>query len=262
MEAASALALDCFHRRDSLQVRSKPDGSLYSDADLAVNELLRHRLCALAPQYGWLSEEDADDHTRLDKRRLWLVDPIDGSRAFLHGCPQFTICVALIEDGAPLLAALAAPACKERYHAIRGGGAWYNDTPLPRRVGQPDTNYRLLVSGRCARKPMWRILFAQQETPPNQPPAPGSIAYRLLLVARGAFDATLSITQKHEWDLAAAHLIATESGVLCTARDGAPLCYNRRDTACTGVLAAPPGLHERLAQLIRTGLAREATTQE
>ena len=264
MEEAGALALDCFHRRGGLQVRSKPDGSLYSEADLAVNDLLRHRLRALVPQCGWLSEEDADDRARLRQHRLWIVDPIDGSRAFLEGRPQFTICVALIENGVPLLSAISAPACGEQWYALGGGGAWHNGAPLPRRrrFGVAEAGYRLLVSGRLRRKPLWRELFAQQHPPEDNRPPPGSIAYRLLLVARGDCDATLSITSKQEWDLAAAHLIAAESGVLCSARDGAPLCYNRRDTACAGVLAAPEGLHQRLAQLTRSGLAQEAKMQE
>ena len=264
MQAAGELALRNFRNRAGLQANRKPDGSLYSEADMAVNALLRRRLREHAPDYGWLSEEDEDDLARLDKRRVWIVDPIDGSRAFLEGRAEFAVCVALVENGMPLLAALDAPALAERYHAIRDRGAWCNGVRLPVREPmspQDIASCRLLVSGRLQRKPLWRELLQQKSTPDGKPP-PGSIAYRLILVARGAFDATLSVTQKCEWDLAAAHLIAAESGVLCSARDGAPLCYNRRDASCAGVLASPAGLHERLAQLTRMGLAQEAASQK
>ena len=260
VQEAGALALRHFRDRAGLQASRKPDGSLYSEADLAVNALLRRRLCGHAPEYGWLSEEDEDDPARLHRRRVWIVDPIDGSRAFLEGRPGFAVCAALVEDGAPLLAALSAPALSELYHAIRGRGAWRNGARLPVRAPMPARHAaacRLLVSGRLQRKPLWRALL-HPPPPSDANPPPGSIACRLMLVARGAFDATLSVTRKQEWDLAAAHLIAAESGVLCSARDGAPLCYNRRDASCDGVLAAPAGLQRRLARLARIGLAREA----
>ena len=292
MQDAGELALRHFHNRAGLQASRKPDGSLYSEVDIAVNALLRQRLCGYAPDYGWLSEEDEDDLARLHRRRVWIVDPIDGSRAFLEGRTEFAICVALVQDGAPLLAALTAPALAEHYHAIRNQGAWCNGARLPVRKPMPapqPASCRLLVSGRLQRKPLWRQLLglqkpavrhrtagkasrsgspkaqpchsaaqAEGETLPSEALPPGSIAYRLMLVARGAYDATLSVTQKWEWDLAAAHLIAEESGVRCSACDGAPLCYNRRDTACNGVLAAPDGLQQRLAQLACAGLAQEA----
>lgn len=265
MDAASSLALDYFRKRDTgLNAKRKFDGSVYSDVDLAVNALLREKLCDHDLGYGWLSEEDADDLARLEKRRVWIVDPIDGSRAFLDGGKEFTICVCLVEDGNPLLAALSAPALGEHYHAILSRGAWCNDERVPVRdpmSSREPGDCRLLVSGRLRRKPLWRGLLglddAQASSDIFTKRAPGSIAYRMILVACGVFDATISVTKKWEWDLAAAHLIATECGVACSSRDGSSLCYNRRDSSCAGVLAAPVGLQESLAERVQTGLAQE-----
>ena len=264
IEAAGALAMEYFRRQDAgdLKTQQKSDGSLYSDADLAVNELLRQRLRTHAPDYGWLSEEDEDGTGRLEKSRVWIVDPIDGSRAFLRGDREFAICVCLVEDGAPILAAIHVPAMSESYFASREQGAWCNGARLPVRAPMPSaglSDCSLLTTGRVRRIDFWRELLGL-EGDTQEPRLPGSIAYRLMLVARGDFDATLSMTQKWEWDLAAAHLIATESGVKVTAREGSTLCYNESvDSSCDGVLAAPVGLHERLAERVREGLAREAS---
>lgn len=265
VDAASALAMQFFHKQGAgnLKTQQKSDGSLYSDADIAVNELLRRRLCDHAPGYGWLSEEDDEDNVeRLERRRVWIVDPIDGSRAFLRGDKEFAICACLVEDGAPILAALGAPALNESYLARRGQGAWCNGERLPARAPMPSSNLsdcRLLTTGRVRRIDFWRELLGLEDDAEDSQ-VPGSIAYRLMLVSRGDFDATLSMSQKWEWDLAAAHLIASESGVEVTARDGATLCYNESiDSSCNGVLAAPRGLHERLAERVREGLEREAS---
>ena len=264
IEAAGALAMEYFRRQDAgdLKAQKKPDGSLYSDADIAVNELLRQRLRAHAPDYGWLSEEDEYGTGRLEKRRVWIVDPIDGSRAFLRGDKEFAICVCLIEDGEPILAAIYVLALNESYFACRGQGAWCNGVRLPVRAPMPSTSLSdssLMTTGRVRRIEFWREVLGL-EGDAQESRLPGSIAYRLLLVARGDFDATLSMTQKWEWDLAAAHLIASESGVKVTAREGSTLCYNASvDGSCDGVLAAPAGLHERLAERIREGLARETS---
>ena len=264
IEAAGALAMEYFRRQEAgdLKTQQKSDGSLYSDADLAVNELLRRRLRDYAPDYGWLSEEDEDETGRLEKRRAWIVDPIDGSRAFLRGDREFAICVCLVEDGAPILSAIHVPAMSEFYFARRGQGAWCNGARLPVRAPMPSASLSdcsLLTTGRVKRIDFWRELLGL-EGDAQESRLPGSIAYRLMLVARGDFDATLSMTQKWEWDLAAAHLIAAESGVEVTAREGSTLCYNESvDSSCDGVLAAPVGLHERLAERVREGLAREAS---
>lgn len=264
VEAAGALAMEYFRRQDAgdLKTQQKSDGSLYSDADLAVNELLRRRLRAHAPDYGWLSEEDDDETGRLEKRRVWIVDPIDGSRAFLRGDREFAICVCLIEDGAPILAAIHVPALSESYFARREQGAWCNGVRLPVRAPMPSVDLSdcsLLTTGRVRRIDFWRELLGLKGDA-QESRLPGSIAYRLMLVARGDFDAALSMTQKWEWDLAAAHLIASESGVEVTAREGTTLCYNESvDSSCDGVLAAPVGLHGRLAERVREGLAREAS---
>ena len=110
--------------------KRKLDGSEVSEADLAVDAALKHALCDPRPAYGWLSEESEDNPIRLERRFVWMVDPIDGTNAFLRHVPEWTISVALVEDGAPVLGIVFNPATQEFFHAVRGEGAFLNDAPI------------------------------------------------------------------------------------------------------------------------------------
>src|ERR1700751_2759984 len=125
---AGALALSLF--RTELKNWTKGASSPVSEADIAVNDLVESRLRAATPDYGWLSEESADDEVRLGKKLVWIVDPIDGTRAYLAGREDWCVSVALVEDTSPLLAAVFAPASNEFFFAARGQGAVCNDVPI------------------------------------------------------------------------------------------------------------------------------------
>jgi myo-inositol-1(or 4)-monophosphatase len=238
---AGRLALDL--RAQGLDVRRKDDGSPVTDADLAVDSLLKQRLLDARPEYGWLSEETADDPARLGVRRLFVVDPIDGTAAYLKGRPWFTICIAVVQDGQPVCAVVHAPELEETYEAVHGGGARLNGAPIQPSDCNRIENCAMLGDARMFADPRWL-----RPWPPMRIAARNSIAYRVVQVACGAFDAALALTAKNDWDLAAADLIAREAGARIGDHRGAPFVYNRPLPVQRSLLCADPGLFELLLQ--------------
>jgi myo-inositol-1(or 4)-monophosphatase len=221
---------------------SKEGGSPVTDADLAVNNYLQATLMAARPDYGWLSEESADDPARLTKARVFVVDPIDGTVAFLKNRPHFTVCVAVVADGRPLCGAVYNPASDELYAARVGGGATRNGAPI--HVGdraQLQSCAMLGARDQLTQTP-WPTMHVQNRN---------SVAWRLMLVADGSADASVSLTGKRDWDLAAADVILTEAGGRLTDARGAVLVYNRTSTLQNSLVAASPMLHAEIVALLR-----------
>ena len=236
-QQAGLLALQA--RAEGLKVWSKPGGSPVTDADIAVDALLKLRLRAARPDYGWLSEETDDDPARLEVPRLFLVDPIDGTAAYLKGRPWFTVCVAVVEAGQPVAAVVHAPELGETYEATVGGGARLNGAPIAPSDRTTIEGCSMLGDPRMFADPRW-----PEPWPPMTVAARNSVAYRVAQVAAGAFDATLALTAKSDWDLAAADLIAREAGAAVGDHLGEPFVYNRPETKQRSLLCAAPGLHQ------------------
>ncbi len=233
------LALDYF--RGEFKHWEKNPGDPVSEADHAVNDLLAERLCQARPDYGWLSEETADAPERMQAQRVWVVDPIDGTRAFIRGLPEFTVSVALVESGRPVIAVVYNPATEELFEAAAGGGASLNGGPI-KVSGQLEFAGARFISGkRIFERAGW------PEPPENAEFASiNSIAYRMCLVAAGRHDACLSLTRKSDWDIAAADLIVAEAGGLSTTARNQAFVYNRAVLTHPSVIIAGPGLHRRL----------------
>ena len=233
---AGRLALQS--RQNGLKVWSKPGGSPVTDADIAVDTLLKLRLLNARPNYGWLSEETADDPVRLSLPRLFLVDPIDGTAAYMKGKPWFTVCIAVVQAGQPTCAVVYAPELDEMYEATVGGGAQLNGQPIrPSNATQLD-GAGMLGDARMFADPRW-----PQPWPQMRIEARNSIAYRVVQVACGAFDAALALTPKNDWDLAAADLIAREAGACIGDHHGLPFTYNHPAPMQRSLLCTAPGLH-------------------
>ena len=215
----------------------KKPGDPVTEADIAIDTLLRDRLCGARPDYGWLSEESEDDRSRLERKRVWIVDPIDGTRAFMDQRPEFTVAAALVENGRPVLGVVHNPITAELFEAVKDQGAHCNGTALhvPNDVRLDEA--RLLASQRALKH---QTNFG--DLPRAQFKFINSIAYRMSLVAFGRFDATISLAEKSDWDIAAAELIVTEAGARAAAPDGSPFIYNRQATRHPGVVAAGPAL--------------------
>jgi myo-inositol-1(or 4)-monophosphatase len=218
----------------------KAPGNPVCEIDLEVDAFLRERLSALDPEAGWLSEESLDASDRMERKRLWVVDPIDGTRDYLRGRAGWCVSVALVEDRTPLIGILDAPARGEHWSAGKGLGA--------RRNGE-----RLRVSGRAG--------LAGARVPTDQLPEidrdlvavakPNSIALRIALVAAGEADLVATLRWGFEWDIAAAALIAAEAGATVTGALGQPLAFNSASGEAFGVLVATPAIHAAAVERLR-----------
>ena len=240
---AGALALSLF--RTELKNWTKGASSPVSEADIRVNDLLETKLRSATPDYGWLSEESADDEMRLGKRLVWIVDPIDGTRGYLAGREDWCVSAALVEDGAPLLAAVFAPASDEFFFAARGHRATLNDVPV---YATADTE--LDFSRVAGPKPLVQRL-SQASGEIILHPRIGSLALRLCRVAQGSLDAAFAGGQSHDWDLAAANLIVQEANGSMTALSGDPILYNRREVTHGVLVAAGRDRHARIVEQFR-----------
>ncbi|MDQ8756173.1 3'(2'),5'-bisphosphate nucleotidase CysQ [Sphingosinicella sp. LHD-64] len=218
----------------------KVPGQPVCDVDLEVDAFLRDQLNALDSEAGWLSEETVDLSDRIERRRLWVVDPIDGTRDYVRSRPGWCVSVALIEDRVPVLGALAAPLRKELWTASRGQGSWRNGA-------------RLRVSARTeltgARVPADSLPKVDRDLVPVA--KPNSIALRIAMVAAGEADLLATLRWGFEWDIAAAALIAEEAGATVTGALGQPLAFNTASGEAFGVLISTPGIHAAAVERLR-----------
>lgn len=209
------------------------------DIDLAVDTLLRERLGAILPEAAWLSEETADDPVRLGAQLLWVVDPIDGTRDYVRGRSGWCVSVALVEDGAPVFAVMAAPVQGKLWVAEAGQGTTCNGV-------------KLSASSRS--------IFAGSRVPTDALPKidsdlvivekPNSIAMRMTMVACDRADLVATLRWGHEWDIAAAHLVAQEAGATVTNAKGEPIRYNKARPMDFGLICSSPDIHaEAVARL-------------
>jgi len=244
--AREAGALATKLRDAGLDVQWKDGASPVTNADFAADALLKARLGAARPGYGWLSEETADNTDRLACRRLFVVDPIDGTRAFLKGRPWWSVSVAVVEDAHPIAGAVVAPQVDEAYSAVAGGGAWLNSAPIRASSTAILEGSGMVGDARMFSHPAW-----PRPWPPMRIAARNSTAYRMCLVGSGEFDAALALVAKADWDLAAADLIAREAGAYVGDHTGAPFAYNGPVPAQRSLLCAAPALAPLILERVR-----------
>lgn len=246
-QEAAALAFASWREgaAPNTRVWEKTKNNPVSDIDMAVDALLATRLQGILPEAAWLSEETVDDPKRLDARLLWLVDPIDGTRDYVRGRSGWCVSVALVADGKPVFAVMAAPAQDKLWVAAHGEGVTCNGEPL-------------LGSTRNA--------FTGARVPADDLPKidrdlvmvtkPNSIAMRMTMVACDRADLVATLRWGNEWDIAAAHLVAQEAGAIVTNALGQTIIYNKREPLDFGLICCAPGIHgaavERLADRAAT----------
>jgi myo-inositol-1(or 4)-monophosphatase len=224
---------------------TKGRNSPVSEADIAVDALLKERLAALGSGYGWLSEETADDRSRLAARRVWIVDPIDGTRAYITGKPDWTISAALVEEGRPILAALFAPVADEMFLATIGAGATRNGIPIASSTDET------LAGARFA-GPKHQLEQLAKRWPQIVPvPKIHSLALRIARVADGEVDVALAAGNGQDWDLAAADLLVHEAHGMLTTIAGELLTYNRPNPIHGALVAAGPSRHRTVRDALR-----------
>jgi myo-inositol-1(or 4)-monophosphatase len=244
VRAAGDMALE--HFRNRITGWSKPDGTPVSDADLAVNRLLADRLLAARPTYGWLSEETLEDLANRRAERTYIVDPIDGTRAFLSGGKEWCIGVALLSAGRPIAAAILQPTTGTLYSAAAGMGARRNGHAI-HVSDRRELEGAHLIAHACLRRPeRWRVAW-----PRVRYGMTFAMLLRLCRVADGSVDGMVALGVKSDWDIAAGDLIVQEAGGLVTDLAGAPLRYGGASLAQNGVVAGGPALMDRMVPLAR-----------
>jgi myo-inositol-1(or 4)-monophosphatase len=223
-------------RAGSVRVEHKPGAGPVTEADRAVNEVLARVLPA--QDEGWLSEESADDPRRLEKRRVWAVDPLDGTREFVAGIPEWCVSIGLLEDGRPVAGGVTNPATGETFLGSLETGMTYNGREARVSRRQSLEGAVVLASRTEVERGEWaRFRGAAFEVRPV-----GSVAYKLALVAAGLADATWTLVPKHEWDVAAGVALVLAAGGSVQGRDGSPLRFNQPRPLLAGLTAQPPAL--------------------
>jgi myo-inositol-1(or 4)-monophosphatase len=240
---AGSLALSMFGKQIKNWTKG-PSSSPVCDADIAVNDLLRERLIASGDACAWLSEESADDARRLGARHVWVVDPIDGTRAYIAGQPDWAISAALVEDGRPIAACLYAPALDEFFAARAGAGGMLNGTPIAATPGADLSDIRVVGP----QKFLDRLSSAMP--PFTRLPRGHSLALRLVRVAQGAADVAFAGGNSHDWDLAAADLLVHEAGGALTPLAGGTVVYNRPVPRHGALVAAGRDRHTALIKFL------------
>lgn len=236
-----------YFRRD-VKNWTKEFGSPVSEADIVLDKFLHSALTTARPDYGWLSEESADNSERLDRRRVFIVDPIDGTRGFIRGENSWSVSLAVVEDGIAIAGVVYAPARDEMYEAARGSGALLNGKPLVRERVPGRTAPLIPAPGAVHQELQAAGLHY------SRGPAYPSLAYRLVQVATGKLDAAVARRGAQDWDIAAAAVILEEAGI-----DFADVCmgalrFNRAETrhgalAALGELSLKPVLHAALVKV-------------
>lgn len=224
----------------------KKPGDPVSEADLEIDHYLKDHLLTTHPGYGWLSEETTDNSDRLSKSRVWIVDPIDGTRSFLAGKPEFTVSAALVEDGKPVAAALFNPVTDEFFEAVIGQGSFLNGVRLTCGDKTDLASTKLLASRKAFEWHKWLDVAPGAEFDHLN-----SIAYRIAVVASQSFDASLSLSAKSDWDIAAADLILSEAGGISTTTKGAEIIYNLENPVHDTVISSSLSLHSVLMDLLK-----------
>jgi myo-inositol-1(or 4)-monophosphatase len=252
VKQAGKIAKEAFLANDA-KVWDKDQGHPVTDADIAVNDFLHKALTEARPGYGWLSEETKDDHSRHSCPRTFVVDPIDGTRAFIDRTPNFAVSVAIIENGQSIVGVVYNPLRDEFFSAHLGGGATLNGDPIACSV-RTDLKGAEMVG--YPRK------FRRLDFPPMRVQVANSMAYRMVLVACGKADATVAFTPKSDWDVAAAALIATEAGAIMTNLRGQEPQYDQDSTSGLGVICAGPTLHALLLERVKPVLAQYDASED
>lgn len=241
------------HDRQPGSAWEKSDGrGPVTEADLAINRMFEKALRAARPEYGWLSEETRDDPSQRNRARVWVVDPIDGTRAFIDGGPDWCISIAVVEDGEPVAAVIVAPDHGLDFQARKGWGFYANGCPMHVRDGQPEPGkLRLIANENADYESAWPDVWPKVEL---ARPKPNATLLRLALVAIRNWDAAMVLGEKADWDVAAGALMVTEAGGEVTTHRGEKLLFNQPVPAQQSVVASGNGMHPLL--LRRSSMAK------
>jgi myo-inositol-1(or 4)-monophosphatase len=237
--------LRSYWKREGLKIGSKGKDNPVTAADLEADQAIKNLLRDPFPAYGWLSEETADNEDRLQCSRVWIVDPLDGTREFINGIPEFAVAIALIEDGVPVLGVTYNPIKRELYSSARGAGCFLNSQRV--RVTRTRVLKRatVLASRSETARGEWQVFDKMLKVSPT-----GSVAYKLAMVAAGKGDASFTRSPKSEWDIASGAALVAEAGGTITDAAGHALRFNRPNVKLEGLVADNTILHAALMEVV------------
>jgi myo-inositol-1(or 4)-monophosphatase len=219
-----------------------------TEADRALDAVLRKEL--LRNGEGWLSEESVDDPIRLERSRVWVVDPLDGTREFVTGIPEFCASIGFVENGRPVAGGIYNPATDETFLGSIDSGVTYNGKPSRPSQRQSLEGALVLASRSEVKRGEWKAF----ENAPFKIRPMGSVAYKLALVSAGLADVTFTLTPKHEWDVVGGAALVASAGGFVSTLDKTELAANRRDPLLSGLLASGPLLKDALGAIIEPHL--------
>jgi myo-inositol-1(or 4)-monophosphatase len=247
IQSALNAARDVFARftPGEIEAEYKAGHDPVTETDRAVDAVLRQSL--LREGEGWLSEESVDDPSRLKESRVWIVDPLDGTREFVLGLPEFCVSIAFVKNGRPVAGGISNPATKEMIIGAVDSGVLYNGQPAWPSQRTSLKGAVILASRSEVKRGEWQQFSGGEfEVRPM-----GSVAYKLALVAAGRADVTFTLTPKHEWDVAAGAALVESAGGFVATLDNMPLRCNQRNPLLSGLLASGPGLRDEVLRLVR-----------
>lgn len=248
---AAARVLSAFTPGE-VAAKKKAGGSPVTEADTQVNEVLFRLLPQ--PGEGWLSEETADSADRLGKHRVWVVDPLDGTREFVEGLPEWCVSIGLVEDGKAVAGGIVNPVTGETFLGAIETGVKRNGEPVAVSSRPSLAGARVLASRSEVRRGEWQVFADAGFTVEPL----GSVAYKLALVAAGLADASWTLVPKNEWDVAAGVALIAAAGGVTYPSDGSPCLFNRPDTLYPGLISCPLALREEIDGVIKSRSRAEA----
>ena len=244
-EAAGDIARRYFNATPRIWEKEEGQGPV-TEADMEIDRHLRENLLTERPSYGWLSEETEDDQDRLNRDKVFILDPIDGTRAFIEGQKLFGTALAVAEAGRVTAAVVHMPMLERTYHAELGGAAMLNGQPISAADAPDTTDARILTTRQTMQPEHWK-----EDVPGFSRHFRPSLAYRTCLTAAGEFDAMITLRPVWEWDVAAGALIMEAAGAKVTDRAGFDARFNNPHPQLKGMVAAGPALHSNiLAKLV------------
>ena len=257
IQKALEAARNLLARFDSQTIRisSKGKGGVVTEADHAVDELLRESLPREGE--GWLSEETADDRSRLQCSRVWIVDPLDGTHEFVSGIHEWAVSIGLIEEGQAVAGGVCNPATGETVIGSAETGVTFNGRPAPQRNPRRLQDVEVLASRSETNRGEWDLyLDAEFRVRPV-----GSVAYKLALVAAGLADATWTLAPKNEWDVAGGVALVRAAGGVVRTLDGQEPVFNRSNVLLDGLWAFSAAGYDLLAPVVMNGVPGRAGSE-
>tara|TARA_S200000501_G_scaffold378425_1_gene440945 strand:+ start:6102 stop:6875 length:774 start_codon:yes stop_codon:yes gene_type:complete len=215
-------------------IKEKGFGNPVTTADEAADDYLKKILTSSFPGYGWLSEETIDSSDRLSKSRIWIVDPIDGTKEFINGIDEFVVSVGLAEEGCPVLGVIYNPVKEEIFYASKGEGSYLNDLQIFCSESKPSTDMILLISNSERREGLWK----KHNKKFKSLNAIGSVAYKIALTAAGIGDMFATLRPKNEWDVCAADCIINEARGKLVNLNAEKRIYNQKNPLIDAGLVA------------------------